>query len=57
MRAKGYDVEAVSHHERLLNEHTNDYGFSIKQKAVPDIFKINIKARASTNHQGIKKNK
>ena len=58
MRAKGYNVETISHHEKLLNEYINDYGFNIKQKSVPDIFRTNIKAKASVNHSGlIKKNK
>ena len=53
MRIKGYDLESVSHHERLLNEINNDYGFNIRNKNTPNIFKANLKARASSNHKGI----
>jgi len=53
MRIKGYDLENTSHHERLLNEINNDYGFNIRNKEVPNIFKSNIKAKASMNHKGL----
>jgi len=55
MRAKGYNVETINHHERLLNMHTNEYGFNIHHKNCGCPFNSNIKPKASANHQGLMK--
>jgi len=53
MRIKGYDLEDLSHHGKLLNEINNDYGFNMRYKDSPNIFKNNIKAKASNNHKNL----
>ena len=45
MLRKGYKIDGITIHERLLNEFTNEYGFNLNFKETSDIFKTNIKPR------------
>lgn len=57
MIIKGYNIDHVTHHERLLNEFTNEYGFNLNHKGTTDIFKANTKPRnmIGKNKQGGKR--
>ena len=58
LKTKGYDLENINYHDKLLNEVCNDYGFNTRNRNSNDIFKTNLKAKALNNHRNIiKRNK
>ena len=49
MIAKGYNMETLKHHDKLLNEYTSEYGLNLNHKENSDIFKINMKPKNNGN--------